>query len=394
MILLNKKDYIKVDKCIYKNKRTKKFVIDLFIGKDDFGGQKRTTKTFDNLKDARKYLSNFKNKKYQGDFKINLNKKDITFSKLIEEYIEYSISSHYQETTIASYINIAEHLKIYFKNIELKNVNSTKINQYLIYKQKQGVKCGTLKKHISFLNNVFHYAINLNEEYHIKKNPMNNILKLRSDSKKEYKYLTPNEIMEFKKIMKKEDNDLLLPFMIAAFTGMRRGEICGLSYNDIDFNNNIIRINRNCVSVGSQIILKNRTKTNTSREIIISEHLKHMLEKEYIKNKELKNNNKNYNPYNLVVVNTNGQILNPTVLSIKFKRFVNKHNVKKVTFHEIRHSFITNAINCANMSISDVSKTVGNSKEVCLRIYSHASENASQQVIKELDKIFENSTFL
>ncbi|MEA5055134.1 MAG: tyrosine-type recombinase/integrase, partial [Propionicimonas sp.] len=56
---------------------------------------------------------------------------------------------------------------------------------------------------------------------------------------------------------------------LALATGMRRGELCGLRWQDVDFAEGIVRAERSCVQIGKEIITNDTTKTGTVRRIAI-----------------------------------------------------------------------------------------------------------------------------
>lgn len=171
--------------------------------------------------------------------------------------------------------------------------------------------------------------------------------------------------------------------IFALLTGMRKGEILGLQWKDIDFNKNIIIVNKQLCriknyneNIKSKTILKiiYNTKTdNSTRVIPITKDIKNLLERhrtEQNKNKKILINK--YNDNDMVFCRVDGSFLDPDTTRDKYYKLAENANVKKCTFHALRHTFATRALE-SGMNAKILSKILGHySVQFTLDTYAHA----------------------
>jgi len=171
--------------------------------------------------------------------------------------------------------------------------------------------------------------------------------------------------------------------IFALLTGMRKGEILGLQWKDIDFNKNIININKQLSrvknyneNIKSKTILKiiYNTKTdNSTRAIPITNDIKKLLEKHRIeqnKNKDILKDR--YIDNDMVFCKVDGIFLDPDTTRDKYCKLAEEANVKKCTFHALRHTFATRALE-SGMNVKVLSKILGHySVQFTLDTYAHA----------------------
>lgn len=154
------------------------------------------------------------------------------------------------------------------------------------------------------------------------------------------KYLSREEVNQFLEVAK-EDRHYLV-YRIALSTGMRKGEIFGLTWDNIE--GNTIKVNKSVIRDGNNFILDDEVKTKTSkRSIPIDDTVKEELKFHHRKQKAegVKN------PHNLLFPNREGKPYNlqnfdnrsfnkiMTQLKEKYPEFSN------ITFHSLRHTFAT-----------------------------------------------------
>ena len=174
------------------------------------------------------------------------------------------------------------------------------------------------------------------------------------------------------------NTELELPIFIASGLGLRISEILGLTWNNIDFNNNLITVEKITVRHNGKVILKDPKTESSIRTITAPLELMTKL-KNLKKNQiELKLQGKIRNENNLLFYDKNEQPIAQDTLSKSFNRFLIKNNLEHIRFHDLRHSHVTLLIS-SNVPIRVISQRVGHSNiNTTLNIYSH--------VLKEMDK--------
>jgi integrase len=131
-------------------------------------------------------------------------------------------------------------------------------------------------------------------------------------------------------------------YLTAIFTGMRRGEVLGLRWQDIDFQNNIIYVRQSLQEVKKVGLTFKEPKSGKSRSISITSNLTLELKKLYeqqLKNKLLFGSV--YNDLDLVFAQKNGKPFQPTELARNYRKMVNKSGLPYIRFHDLRHTHAT-----------------------------------------------------
>lgn len=174
---------------------------------------------------------------------------------------------------------------------------------------------------------------------------------MRSKQQKEPNALSEEEIVKLTRSCKASDKKLYFPFMLALHTGMRRGEVWGLTWDDIDILNDRITVSKS---------YNGPTKNGRTRMVPISSEL----EKIILAHMPIKS----YNCTEHVIKSFDP---NPRI-----KRLCKKAGVREFTFHALRHTFATLALE-AGRSPALVSRTLGHSNvATTLNLYWSAGKEA------------------
>lgn len=153
------------------------------------------------------------------------------------------------------------------------------------------------------------------------------------------------------------------------YTGCRRGEALALTYEDIDFKNNTININKVVVFEYGKPKIYNRTKSKDGIRIIpLLTPLKNVLNckgKKYI-------------------FNINGELLTLSQFNILWRNYKKTTGVN-LSPHQLRHAFATICFD-AGLTAKDASKILGHSKiELTLDVYTHIKQSRTQENAEKLN---------
>lgn len=184
-------------------------------------------------------------------------------------------------TTIAFHSYLLKIIIPYFAEMKLKAITDKHVERYLSYlkntyrtNQNKPLAPKTVKHHYATLNLIFEYAVKLD---YIEKNPLEKVetpklvkRKVNALSKAE----TQIFVQEIEKlpIMQRTMYTLLLT------TGIRRGECFGLQWQDIDFVNGLLRVERNVTYTALTGVVVGLPKTETGiREIPLTDSVLRLL---------------------------------------------------------------------------------------------------------------------
>lgn len=137
--------------------------------------------------------------------------------------------------------------------------------------------------------------------------------------------------------------DLAEPTALAAYTGLRRGEMLGLKWSDIDFNQAMLHVNRSLIVVGPDTLHFKTPKTAKSRRHVpLTPQAVEILKRQRrIVNERRLAIGSAYQDDGLVFPTISGAPWNPRRLSSAFHRTVKRVGLPKISFHGLRHSFAT-----------------------------------------------------
>ena len=206
---------------------------------------------------------------------------------------------------------------------------------------------------------------------------------------KESRFLDDVEVLELFHCLDKEAIQYKTLITLLVYTGMRRGEILGLKWSDIDFNAQTINIQRAVLYLPNKGIFEDSTKTSSSQRIIKVSDTALQLLKEYKKNQNIQRLQcgDQWHNLNYIFTSWNGKPMHPDSLTAWFKKFIIKYNLPSVSIHSLRHTnaslLIANGVN-----ITTVSKRLGHATTATTtKIYAHAIKSADETASNTLQNI-------
>ncbi|MGL6105300.1 tyrosine-type recombinase/integrase [Romboutsia sp.] len=362
---------------VFIRKRSKNYIVYLEYKDKDTGKKiQKNMGAFDKKREASKKLTELKDTIFKDDFLVP---NEMTLEAFLIDFLEkYKINLSI--TTYNCYNRICKKYIIPmlgdYKIEELKPIHIQNYVDDLV-----GILSPqTIKIHINILNLAFKKAYRLRL---VRENVVNCIELPRVKKFKNNIYNTANMI---KLLNVSKGTPLELPIFLASGLGLRISEILGLTWNNIDFNESTITVEKISVRNEGKVILK-EPKTETSERTITAPSEIILLLKDYKKSQlEKKIKGEIKNKVNLLFFDKNEQPIAQDVLSKKFSRFLKENNLEHIRFHDLRHSHVTLLIN-SKVPIRIISERVGHSNiNTTLNIYSHALKEMD---IEASDKISE-----
>lgn len=175
-------------------------------------------------------------------------------------------------------------------------------------------------------------------------------------------------------------------YVLLLYSGLRAGELCALTWNDINFSERSITVNKTAVEVRekdasgrahSVLQTQNSTKTRNGVRIIP------MTEKAYTALSELQ---KITGQYEHITTSSNGVRIRPSRLDTTFHKILGAINLKKVGVHTLRHTFATMLFS-NGCEVKVVSELLGHSNtKITENIYIHIIQQQKVKAIKSIDK--------
>lgn len=172
-------------------------------------------------------------------------------------------------------------------------------------------------------------------------------------------------------------------------TGLRRGELCALRWEDVDLEKGTLRICRNAVYLPHRGIVMDTPKTRTSVRVIRLPASCIPMLRSYraFQAEQRLSVGDQWEDQDLVFTAWNGAPLRPDSLTRWFSQFVTRHDLPKVSLHGLRHTNATLLI-AAGVNLRTVSGRLGHSRAATTaNIYAHAIQSADAAAAEILDDV-------
>ena len=165
-------------------------------------------------------------------------------------------------------------------------------------------------------------------------------------------------------------------YYIELATGLRRGELLGLKWQDIDWKNGIIKVRRQIARVDGQIVEAPLKTKNSYRTVTISPQAIEVLKQQKAKTHD-----------QYVFPSPNGGPISPDSVNNMLKRVLARAGIPKVRFHDLRHTFATIALQ-NGVDIKTVSGMLGHfSAGFTLDTYAHVTTAAQKEAAQTMGNV-------
>lgn len=360
----------------------KRYRFQIYIGLDPLTGKElRTTRSkFKTKKEAELALARLKLEIANGQYKkVQVE----TYKDVYDLWIE-TYKKTVEESTYVKTIGI-------FRNHILPAMGAYKIDK---------INLAICQRHVdnwienlvngdkvkSYASIVIRHAMKHN---YIQSNPFDLVdlprkLKKRSAKIGTEKFYTKDQLREFLECAEKQPNYKVYSFFrLLAFSGMRKGEALALTWEDINFKDSEISINKALGQGISQKLYIKPTKTGTSRTIKMDEATMVIL-KEWKKKQQQAYLMLGYNTLQknqLVFSNTKNNFIQPTKTNDWLKSIINKNGLAAISTHGFRHTHCSLLFE-AGATIKSVQDRLGHSDvKTTMDVYAHVTASAKVDAI-------------
>ena len=266
---------------------------------------------------------------------------NMLFADYLDQWLEI-VRARIKPATFGSYQGMVKStIGPYFrkKELTLKELEARHIQQFYTEKLKTVTP-----------NSVIHYHAVIYQalKYAMKTDmvPQNVAMKVDRPRKNSFQptFLDAEQMQKLFEIVK--GTRLELPVLVAAFYGLRRGEVCGLKWDAIDFERGTITIRHTVTSLQvdgkTKMYAQDSAKTKSSMRTLplvgsFAEYFKEVKAAQEV-NKKVCGNCYNYEYDGYVFVDELGNLMRPDYLTSYFPQYIQNHGCKRMRFHDLRHS--------------------------------------------------------
>lgn len=169
-----------------------------------------------------------------------------------------------------------------------------------------------------------------------------------------------------------DEHPLAELFLVAAFTGLRRGELCGLRWEDVDLDRGLLQVRRALTVIRGHVRLK-APKSSRARALHIDASTIEALRRRAAIQTEQRQRNGPlwHNEHDLVFTGSAGRHLGPDTVSTTFRKVVAGLDLPLIRFHDLRHTHATLMLQ-AGVPVKVVSERLGHATaQLTMDIYAH-----------------------
>lgn len=306
----------------------------------------------------------------------------VTLGEWLEDWLEHVIRPNREDTTYYGYKGIIRnHMKPAMGDIPLVSLEPRRIQAYYSWlRMERRLSANTVYKHHILLHTALKTAF---KQGFLPENPVDRVEAPRLAPPRQSYYNT-NQLRALLQAVRGHRLELVV--RLAGCLGLRRSEICGLKWENVDLEGGVIYIRDVLTTAGGTIVAKQPKTPHSIRKLGMSglKDLQALLRRERLRQLQCAMKMEEWVDSGYVIVRWNGDHTDPNQVTFDFHNFLEKNHLPLVTIHGLRHTFASLA-NSAHVPLLDIGKTLGHKDCVITgRVYTHIFDQTHQEVINSV----------
>lgn len=318
----------------------------------------------------------------------------VKFQTFAEEWFEEYAKLNLRSTTYERMRQLTKRVYPAIGHLRIDKISPRQLQGFVNSLAKEGAneKTGkplapkTIRHNLSFISDVFSYAVKMGV---VSENPCTKVTIPKGEVKEKQIYSQEELELLLNKLID-EPTKYRAFFYLISYTGLRRSEMLGLEWKDIDFEHNVISVRRTSNYTAERGTYTDTTKTKRSqRALKISPFIMNILKqlKEEQDEEALRLGSK-WVDTDRLFTKWNGEEMNNQTPYGWLKEFCEKNDLPFYGLHSFRH-FAASALISAGLDVTTVSGALGHSNSgTTLNVYSHMFQNAQARVADVMDRAF------
>jgi len=308
-----------------------------------------------------------------------------TVGQFLEYWLEDVHKTKIRLATYESYRNILNnHLLPALGHIRLQRLTAQHIQSLYAKKQKEGLSPTS----IGVTHAVLHRALDHAKRIKLVGSNVCDDVELPKREVHEIQPLTPEQALMLLQKVREHHLEMLLTLALA--TGMRRGELLGLRWQDIDLEEGSLQVRRTLSYIAHHGFKEGEPKTAKSRrKIALPQFVMDLLKRHRMLQLEARlKAGTAWVDRDLVFPNEHGDFLLPMTLFYQFSRLLKEIGLPHMRFHDLRHSAATLLLSMG-VPMKVVQELLGHSNfSTTANVYSHVLLSMQQEAMNKLDDFF------
>ncbi|MBE3585827.1 MAG: site-specific integrase [Thermoanaerobacter sp.] len=366
------------------------------IGHDPATGKlKRITKYFRTRQEAQDWLAQVRTEMVTGTF---VEPARVTVGEWVDKWLNVYARQRVDITSYGLYETLVRcHIKPSLGGIELQKLRPIDIQQMYAEKLRNGRldgKGGLSAETVTRIYNILHSALKQAMKEGLVTRNVAEAVDLPKIPKKEVKPLAREAVEKFLEAARKDR--LYALFVMAIGTGLRRGELLGLKWEDINFEKGTLSVRRTLARAKVEggptrtaLVLK-EPKTGKSRRLVVLANfvLQALKAHKARQAQEKLFFGQAYQDEGLVFCTEEGKPIDPRNFTRRYTKLMKDAGLEHTRFHNWRHTFATLLLEMGEHP-KVVQEMLGHSKiAITLDTYSHLVPGLMEQAAEKLDAVF------
>ncbi len=259
-----------------------------------------------------------------------------TFDAACEEWLDWKRSRNLKPSTLSDYEHMMRRLKpgmarVVGQHTRLEAITAVDVERYRDALLAEGISDRTANKYLGVLSDIFGWA---KRKFGLPANPVNDVERRPQRRRANIDVYSREEVLALARAATSEQEAAL--YLAAAFTGLRRGELLALRWRDVDFDTATVHVRQNMTTAGLTT-----PKGGKERAVPLAEEVASALAR-------LGQRNEFTEVDDLVFAAPHGGHQIGRVVSRRFHEAVGRAGLRRLRFHDLRHTFGTHAIRAAD----------------------------------------------
>ena len=331
-------------------------------------------------KDAEDFLENYLKERITGQ-KTTAPAK-MTVNNLLDKWLEYQ-KSRVRESTWQSYQWTLKRIKSALGNLLLEELAPLSIEDFLLDLRSSKLSATSIRYHYNVLSEALTRAVRWRL---IAVNPA---LAVDPPKKAHFEAKVLNNAELATLIQAAQGKFLYLPIVLAATCGLRRGEVCGIRWQDVDLDHSTIYVRHTLDWIDGKLDLHAVKTARSERSVKLAQVTVEAFKKEKVRQAADKlKNGELYQDRDYCWAWDDGRPYAPDYLYKKFCLLLKEAKLPTVRFHDLRHSHATSLL-ASGVPVKIISERLGHtSVSFTQDIYAHVLPNMQQQAADMVDRLF------